>query len=215
MEPIAPTSFIPKRPIEVASGSGTSIFFLISLLLFVLSLVAAGSAFAYKEFLKASIESKKTSLVRSEGAYDLPAIQDLIRIDSRMAQSKVLLQRHTAPSAVFDILSQLTLSQVQLNSFEYTAQSNGSAQIRLSGTGDNFSTVALQSDQFGASRVLRDIVFSGVNIDQQGDVYFSVVATVDPATISYAKNLGSYSVLPAPTSAQPSTDTTSTTTPNI
>lgn len=175
-----------------------------------ISVVAAGAAFAYQGYLSSSIDSKKTSLQRSEGAYDLPVIQDLVRIDSRLGQAKVLLQRHTAPSAVFDILSQLTLARVQLTSFDYALQSDGSAQLRLAGVGDSFSTVALQSDQFGSSRVLHDIVFSGVTVDQ-GGVSFSVTATVDPAAISYAKSLVASAALtlPAPEGAAPTTNSTS------
>lgn len=190
MDPNVQGSFIPKQALSAqARGGGMGLFFLVSMLVFVMSLVAAGGAFAYQGVLKGQIADKDVSLQRAEGAFDAAAIQDLLRMDSRLGQAKLLLQKHISASALFYLLSQITLERVQLLAMTFTLGADGSGTLVLSGTADSFSTVALQSDAFGASKVLRDVIFSGIAAGDGGKVSFSVNATVDPAVLLYSRNL--------------------------
>lgn len=200
MDPQAPASFIPKKPLvetHAAAGAGASIFTLVSVLLFVLALVSAGGVFAYTGILTASITGKDASLKAAEGAFEPNVIAELGRLDSRLIETKKLLASHLAPSGVFDFLSTITLTQVQFTSYSFKKQADGSASISLQGTGDSFSTAALQSDQFGSTRLLRDVVFSDVAISQTGKVSFSVTATLDPSLYLYSKQAASIQATPA------------------
>lgn len=189
-----PTSFIPKKPLDSSttyheSGSFGFLFF-ISLFIFIASVVAAGGVFGYQTFLEGSISSKQASLQKEEAAFDPEQINQLIRLDSRINNTKTLLSSHVAPSAIFAFLSQQTLQNVQLTSFEYSLNGDGTAAVTLSGVADTFATVALQSDQFNAAnQVLKNVVFSGVDNSGARTVKFSVVANVAPSLINYAKNL--------------------------
>jgi hypothetical protein len=80
-----------------------------------------------------------------------------------------------------------------------------------------FATVALQSDQFAASKALKDIVFSDIAVDELGKVTFSVTATVDPSLINYGKNLNVAPgvVQPQATTTPPVQTTVSSSTPSI
>ena len=215
MPPQAPTSFIPKKPLDSGmtyrESGGLGFLFFISLFIFIASLVAAGGVFAYQNFLASSVASKSSSLQKAEGAFDPSTINDLVRLDSRINNAETLLQNHVAASAVFAFLSQQTLQNVQFTSFDYELQSDNSANITLAGQADSFSTVALQSDQFGASSLLKNVVFSDVKTGTGGTVSFSVSATVVPALINYAKNLGNPATQPVIT---PTTSTTATSTTN-
>jgi hypothetical protein len=192
MDPAVPTSFIPKKPLVESGGrGGGGLFMLLAVLLFVASLVAAAGAFGYGQYLGSSIDSKKSSLSKAEGAFDIRSIQDLERLDSRLGQAQDLLQNHIAPSAVFTFLSSATLERVQFTSFSVDVAKDGSAKIVMDGTADSFSTLALQSDEFSAAKVLRDVIFSGITTDATGHVVFSVSANVDPSLLSYAKQNGS------------------------
>src|SRR3989344_749304 len=191
MDPQVGTSFIPKKPLVGGSssrGGFGGLVMLLALLLFLLSLLGGGGAFAYERFLKASIGAKASSLERAQEAYSPSVIQDLMRLDSRLSEASDLLNKHVAPSAILFFLSSVTLEKVQFTSFEYELQTDGSARITLDGIGDSFSTVALQSDQFGASKMLRDVVFSNIAIEK-GDVSFTVVATVDRQFLLYSRSL--------------------------
>jgi hypothetical protein len=193
-------SFIPKKPLTgpTSRRGGTAMgtfIVLVAMLIFVASLISAGSAFAYENFLKSSITQKADTLKKAEAAFDPATIQDLVRLDSRINNAQALLGKHISSLAVFSFLSQQTLQNVQFTAFTLELQSDGSANMTLSGLADGFSTVALQSDQFGASKVLRDVVFSNIVVNQAGKVGFNVKAAVDPSLVNYAKALSA----PAPT----------------
>jgi hypothetical protein len=192
MEPQVSASFIPKKPLVDGGGprrSAMGLVVLASLLIFVASLLAAGATFAYTQFLKSSIVSKKDSLAKAQSAYDPAIIEDLMRLDSRIAESKRVLTSHVAPSAVFTFLSLQTLEKVRFTNFDLELESDGGPTISLDGEADSFSTIALQSDQFGASKVLRDVVFSNLAIDEDGSVNFTVNAKVEDELLLYSKSL--------------------------
>lgn len=190
MDPVGQGSFIPKQSLAAASRSGgIGLFFLLALLMFVMSLIAAGAAFGYQYLLNGNISDKDSSLRKAEGAFNAGTIQDLVRMDSRLTQAKVLLQKHVAPSAILYFLSTITLERVQFLGYEMTLNKEGGASINLNGVADSFSSVALQSDQFGATKVLKDVIVSGISVSENGKVNFSVNATVDPSLILYSRNL--------------------------
>lgn len=165
------------------------IFFLLALLIFTMSLISAGAAFGYQRILNKTITDKDEDLRQAEGAFDAGTIQDLLRIDSRLTQARGLLQKHVAPSAILYFLSTITLERVQLNSFDMTLDKEGGASLSVTGVADSFSSVALQSDQFGSTKVLKDVIVSGVSVGDTGKVRFSVNAKVDPSLIVYSDNL--------------------------
>jgi len=176
MDPQVQGSFIPKQALTATSrGGGMGLFLLLALLVFVMSLVAAGGAFGYQQFLNKSLADKDESLRRAEGAFDAGSIQDLVRMDDRIDQAKV-----------------------QFSDFDFDLLSNGGATIALSGSADSFSSVALQSDQLGGSKVLKDVIFSGITVADGGRVNFSVNASVDPQLISYSRNLTQGEAAPQP-----------------
>lgn len=193
MDPQVSGSFIPKAPLTQTrrAGGGMGLFLLISIVLFVLSLAGAAGVFAYEGLLNAQVASRDDQLRRAEGAFEPRVIEDLSRLDNRLLRARELLQRHLAPSGIFDFLSQATLEQVQFTKFSYRIEGQGSAVISLTGSADTFSTVALQSDQFGSARLLKNVVFS--NVVQGGvggnanKVSFEVKAELDPSLFIYAR----------------------------
>jgi hypothetical protein len=189
MDPQVSTSFIPKEALtaEKARTGGVGLFLLISILVFILSIIAAGGAFAYTGILNQKLAAQKSQLDLQKGAFDPATIQDLLRLDSRIQQSQSLLQKHVAPSAVFNFLAQNTLVNVQFTSFDYSLNADGSGTIELDGTADSFSTIALQSDALGQSSSLKDVIFSGITVDPDNRVSFTVSAAVDPSLLSYSK----------------------------
>lgn len=212
MDPQVQASFIPKKSLDIGAtnrgGGFGGLVFLIALLIFLASLVSAGAVFAYTQILNQEIASKSSSLTLAEGAYDPGAIQDLIRIDSRLTQAKILLDNHVAVSGIFAFLSTQTLSSVSFSDFSYTLGDDGSAQISMSGEADSFSTVALQSDQFGGNKLLKNVVFSDITVNPaNGHVDFNVAAEVDPSVFSYAATLGSSAAVPLTASSTSASST--------
>lgn len=215
MDPQAGSSFIPKTPVAGSSPRRgmSGLFFALSLLLFLISLAAAGAVFAYGQYLNNAISSKDKSLKNTEAAFDPDSIDTLVRTDQRIKEMSGLLGKHTAPSAIFTLLGDLTLASVQYNHFVFVNDATEEAHIEITGVADSFSSVALQSDQFGASKYLSDVVFSGITINSSGRVDFTVSATVSPAALSYTASLTSEQAPPAPppVSPAPTAPATSTT----
>lgn len=191
MDPQVPTSFIPKKPLVGESRGGGGLLSLIAVLIFVGSLVAAGGAFAYGKYLDTALASKDASLKKAEGAFDTSSIRDLERLDIRLTEARELIQNHVAPSGLFTFLSAATLERVQFTSLNLDIGAEGAGKLSMTGVADSFSALALQSDEFSAAKVLRDVVFSGITTDITGRVQFSVSASVDPSILNYAKQAGS------------------------
>jgi hypothetical protein len=134
-----------------------------------------------------------------------------VRFDSRIIQARAVLAKHVSPSAIFYFLSQQTLEKVQLTKFDYDLGDGGAATVSVDGITDSFSTVALQSDQLGASKVLKDIIFSDIEVQTDGKISFHVTAKVDPTLLLYSKNVGSTPILPAEVPAASAATTTAAT----
>jgi hypothetical protein len=217
MDPQVSTSFIPKKALtgeRPTRGSAFGFIVLVAILVFVASGAAAGGTFLYGQVLQGSLESKKKSLETSQQAYDPGVIEELVRLDGRINQGKSLLGKHVAPSSVFLLLSEQTLEDVQFTSFEYSLAEEGYAEISMAGKSRDFSTVALQSDQFGANKTLRDVVFSGIAIGTEEGVTFSVDAKIDLPNLLYSKHLNQVLTLPSvSTTTEAAEDGASTSTP--
>lgn len=193
MDPVVRTSFIPKKPVVQATAtvhsSGAGVFFFVSLVIFLGSIALGAGAFAYEQYLKSSIKSKNESLVKARAAFEPATIQDLMRLDKRLSEAKRILDTHTAPSAVFALLSLNTLSTVAFDKFDLTTGPDNMGVIQLHGLTSTFSDVALQSDAFGKERSFKDVLFAGFTVADKGGVEFTVSASVDSAVVNYRNNL--------------------------
>ncbi len=183
------TSFIPKKPLVEGAPvrrAHMGIMWFVALLLFVASIVAGGAAFAYQLSLQSAIKSESDSLARAQAAYDPSVINSIIRLDDRITQSKILLQKHLAPSSIFSMLESSTLQNVRFTNFSYSINPDGTAALALSGEALDFASVALQSDAFGQDRDLKDILFSDINIDPAtGHIVFKMTGTVASSFLLY------------------------------
>lgn len=200
-------SFIPKKPIvsDVAAHTGApSILWLGSVFIFAVSIIAAVGVFGYNHYLQSHIAGANDSLTRAQAAYDPTSIEDLIRLNSRIEHAKVLLAAHAAPSSLFAFLADNTLSTVRFNSFNYSSNPDGTVSLKLSGNAIDFASVALQSDQFGAAtRVLKNVIFSGLSIDPQtGIVAFAASANVSPSQLLYSTALSASPAAPSAPASQ-------------
>lgn len=185
------TSFIPKKTFDVGApkpARTTGVVFTVAGILFALSLVSAGGVFAYERYLESSIANKREALQRAREAFEPELIRELSHLDTKIQTAEQLLNNHLAISGIFDLLQDTTLETVRFTSFSYAIEPEG---IRLSMVGEarSFSSVALQSDEFTENRFISQPVFSGLTLDEQGDVLFSATALVSPAVASYSDRM--------------------------
>lgn len=208
MEPKVQTSFIPKKSLVEATSprrSGISIFMLLGVAVFVISVFLAGGIYFYEGYLEGAIGEKDASLKRARAAFEPALIEDLKRLSNRINLARGVLDNHLAPSAIFSLLEESTLRTIRFRSFTYTT-TGSRASIALKGEGRSFGDVAVQSDTFAAGRRLRDVIFSNLNLDQTtGTVVFDMSATVDPSLILYRNQNREAPLPPLPATTTPST----------
>lgn len=186
------TSFIPKKPIApvfARRGDSVSVFLVISVVVFVLSLGAALGVFAYKKILIARIAEMDETLVRAKNAFEPDFVLKLSRFDKRVSASRELLSSHGALSPLFTLLENDALATVRFDSFSFTATAGEGGALAMTGRAKNFSSIALQSDVFGEERFIKNPVFSDLNPDQSGNIAFRFSATVDKPLLSFKNAL--------------------------
>ena len=202
MPPNIPSSFIPKRPILQTTGAsrtGVGVFFLLSVLIFLIGLLASAGVFLYKDYLERRIASMDESLTRAKAAFEPTLIRELKRLDNRIESSKTLLKNHVAISSIFNLLEEATLSGVRFDEFSYASVGERELSLSMHGQAKNYAAVALQSDTFGKTKHLSNQIFSDLDLDGSGMVVFSFEADVSPELISYRDSLNG--ALPAKANA--------------
>ena len=192
MEPQVRTSFIPKKPITAGQARqyrGVGVVFFVVLLIFIVSVAAAGGSYAYEQYLKGAIESKSASLARARAAFEPAVIEELLRLDNRLRYGQEVLQSHVSVSAIFRTLENLTLNSVRYRGLEFSLGGEKGALLSLNGEARSYSDVALQSDAFGGERGFKDLIFRDIDLDQSGRVVFSIATNVDRSFLEYSKTL--------------------------
>lgn len=186
------TSFIPRKSLvkeNVNQEKPIGIFLIISVFIFIASILGAAGIFLYEKKITSDIASASESLKRAQGAFELPTIENLKALGRRIEISKNLLQKHTVISPIFELLQANTLKSVRFNKFEYSNNLKGDVTVELDGEAKSYETLALQSSEFAKNKNIKENVFSNINLDEKGNVIFRVKLTLDPIFISYRDQL--------------------------
>lgn len=195
MEPKFTTSFIPKKQVAVVKGGGTSFtsglgfFTLLTGVILVAVILFAAGLFLYRVTLEQRISAQLQTLEKVKESFDPNFISQATRLNTRIVSAGKILDNHLAPSAIFELLEEFTLTTVSFNNFEFSDDIEGKVIVRGSGEGDSFASVVLQSDSFGESGYMRDVLFSDLEPNAAGNVNFAFEATLDPQLILYRKGL--------------------------
>lgn len=192
MEPKFNTSFIPKRSLAKTTkehrrrgGGSISIVPFITLILFLGALGLTMGVFLYDQFLIQNLNQKKEALVDAREALDSPLIDEMERLDSRIKSAKLILNNHVILTGLFDLLEQQTLTNVRFTDFSYEIFEGATIDLTMRGTARSFNAIAVQSEIFDRDRLIQNPIFSGLNVDESGNVIFNFTASIDPRLLSY------------------------------
>jgi hypothetical protein len=187
------TSFIPKKPVtSTVTGykTSSSLLTIITAAIFLGTVVFGGGIFAYKLTVETQIKAQIDTLTKSREGLDEKFIKEATRLNTKLIAVKSLLDTHQAPSAVFDLLQSTTLNSVRFNSLKYsTDKTKGTITLDASGVGVGYQSIVLQSDEFGKTGSLKDVVFASVQPTDSGLVSFSWRSELDQSVVLYRKNL--------------------------
>lgn len=202
-----PPTFIPRQT-AVAQAAGArharvSVFFTLSVAVFVLSLLAAGGVFFYQKVLANRLVKMNNDLVAARAAFEPAFIEELQRMDIRLETAKSLLAQHRAVSPIFALLERETLATVRFTKFSFSEAQEGGVHLALAGEAASFNAVALQSDVFAKNGSFLNSVFSDFDVDKSGTVHFSFVATIAPEFALYRSHLARVTKPSAPATSSP------------
>ncbi len=198
------SSFIPQDAASLSStsrvrsqGGLSDLMLLLTIVIFVASIALAGSVFLYNEFLKTSAASKREQLQRAKDAFEPSLIHTLTRLDDRMHVANELLAGHLAPTALFTILQQATLSTIQFKNLDLNAGDPQKIEIRMSGVAQSVNSIALQADLFSKNGSITNPIFSDINRQVDG-VRFNLTALVNPQSLNFVRLVNGLNNEPAP-----------------
>jgi hypothetical protein len=222
MDPKLQSTFIPKgaAPHSIGTGIyvnrkesiGPSILGLLSLILFVLAVVAAGGVFGYKLWLSSQIESMGNDLKTARANINPDLIKQITDLNTRINSTKKILLGHTVISPIFSFLETSTVNAVAFTEFHYSNAGNGMINLNLKGLAKGYDVVALQSNVFSQSPFIKNPVFSDLKLNDKGQVAFTFNAVLDPNLVSFQKVVQSSGSTASSTPVKAVTATTTATT---
>ncbi len=209
------TTFIPKQPIVQQSAQTSApvskpvgIIFVVSMIIFIVSIVIAGGTYFYKSYLTKDVANLAVSLERVQKTLDPNAIKEFTVMDKRLRNAETLLNQHNVTYPLFNVLRTTTLPTVRYTKMDLSFNEAGNLAVTLSGESDGYRSIALQSQALSQNADLNDTIFSNFVVTPKGRVAFDVSFTIPRADLVFAKNLGSNSGLNPETTNSSPVDTT-------
>jgi hypothetical protein len=193
------TSFIPKKPVVINSGTGRkiNILMVVSVILLVIIALSSGIMFLYKGYLEKNKQELSASLLKTRDNFNKDTIAQLQLYDKRASVAKEILKNHIVLSPLLKLINDITLSSVQYTKFSHDTKDNVFS-VKMSGVAPDYKSIALQADVFSTDKasMLKDVVFSNLVKTKTNDITFDVNFDVDPALLSYLNNLSSQDQAP-------------------
>lgn len=189
------TSFIPKKPLSedrVQTTKPVSIFVFIATIIFFASLLGAGLMYFYKASLIRSVSVSKVNLDKAKEAFEGDFIKELQDFDRRISASNEILSNHVTLSPIFEALGLATLKSVQFTKFSHKITGTGNSAkilVTMSGKADNYTAIALQSDQLTQNKYIKDPIFENLTLDDRSNVLFDLTFQVDPSFVLFGEKL--------------------------
>jgi hypothetical protein len=184
LSPSIPTSFVPKQPVAPKRrSSGNDLLLLISILILGLGIFASVATFAYDAYLQSVVKDKEAKLIAARKDAQEDEVKGFVQLRNRLNASRNLLDQHVAMSQVFDMLENTTLVNTRFDSMSIQVADDRSASITIAGSAKNFNALAAESKSFAAQKYVKSAIFSGIRINADGTIGFSINATLDPKVV--------------------------------
>jgi hypothetical protein len=140
--------------------------------------------------LKKDIEGQVAVMQEAQKNFNEKFVQEASRLNTRIESARSMLKNHVAPSSLYGLLEEYTLQTVSFSSFGFTDNQDGTINITGQGEALRYESIVLQSDAFGKSGYLRNVIFTNLRPDANNErVSFSFEATLDPGLILYRNSL--------------------------
>ncbi len=189
------TSFIPKKPMieqkTTAPSRPVGFLLIISIFIFLAVALASGGLYLYNGVLAKDLTKMKNDLNLASNGFEQTKIVQLKTLDKRLSASKEILGSHIAVSPIFKTLGDVTLKNIQYTDFSYSLSPDkgNEIQIKMTGQGVGYRSIALQADLLSKNKNFIDPVFSNLALDEKGNVFFELDFSVDSNFVNYEQML--------------------------
>lgn len=203
MENQIKNSFIPHNTISTsinlqtnkkgsAAKIGQRIFSIFAMFVFFGSLVVVGLIYLWGLKLEKDIINQVAIMDEARKNFDEKFIQAASRLNTRITEAEKILENHMSPSSVYSLLEDYTLHATSFSKFSFTDNQDGSTTVSGQGDAIGYESIVLQSDYFGKSGYLRNVIFTNLRPDDKNKIIsFSFKATLDPKLVFYRNSLPS------------------------
>lgn len=187
------TSFIPKKNLILKSEEkgvrvSFNLFLSLGMIVFFLMVATSGGIYFYKVLIQNKITEQGVTLEKAKKAFEPSFIAETERLDDRLIAAKSVLANHVVALPVFALLEELTLKTIRFTKLNYQNKKSEVPTIELEGVAQSYTSVALQSDSFAGDERIKNPIFSGVGLTDEGAVKFSFRSQINPALVSFKTN---------------------------
>src|SRR5680860_1789250 len=126
------SSFIPKAPLvgredvksRRSSAASAGPLLPVSFVVLLLAGLSVGGMYFYKNLVNNEIQAMEAELETARQEFEPADIARYKRLDDRLRVADDILTNHRVSFAVFDLLSDITMSSVQFTSFSFQAETS-------------------------------------------------------------------------------------------
>ena len=195
------TSFIPRKTIDAAiqvqpggristKRVGRTIFNLVAILIFMTAIAGGVLVKVWQIKLEKDIINQVETMKQARKKIDEKFLQQASRLNTRIESANSMLANHVAPSEIYSLLEDYTLQTVSFSRFSFIDNQDGTINVKGSGEAKQYESIVLQSDAFGKSGYLRNVIFTNLTSNpNNSNIGFSFEATLDPKLIFYKNTL--------------------------
>ncbi len=166
MVEVMKSSFIPKKEIkkkvEKRSGGGFSVFFLVSLVVFLSTIIGAVGVYMWQVGLQKSITKQEKVLKDEQERIGISTFDKFIKIDKRIRVGEKLLKKHYAIAPIFRFLDQQTIPDIVFTKFNLS-EDGDYIKVEASGKASAFSDLVRQKVLYTQDYPnIEDFVFTNI-----------------------------------------------------
>lgn len=186
MAEIINSSFIPKKEFNKKKTGGRglrlNIFFLISLMIFLTTIISSAGIYLWKEDLKKTNKGYEESFASKGEDLGIESIKTFSALDKRISSAKEILKNHYDILEIFSYLEKNTLGdsrgEVTLTDLTIKEKQN-IISVEAKGKTLDLTNIQIQSKGYNSNPNISDLVLSDVTKSNRGaywefNLYFNV-----------------------------------------
>lgn len=199
------SSFIPKRStgktVPRRSGKRIYIFSYVAYVVFFGTLLSVGGIFFLEQQAERQLEEHIALLEAERQSFNTSQLEEIKALDSRLRIALTILDRHSAPSLLFEALEQVVVDEIQFTNFGYN-RTETAAAVTLNGVADSFDALLFQQEVIKDNQLLAAAEVTQVTVGGSANVIEGANRDTGPTELSPSGTRLTFTFLNSDVSAQ-------------